>query len=257
MKKQTANQKNWRAWGLVTLAIAGTTTLWAMNYNEDVTVGPDVHNLDVNGNVNSGSVVIDGPDTIFGANTLTGWSPDSGSMIIGNGNTAGGYTLLVGAANVNGGYGYGQAAIGENNTTASCSLVVGLTNYTEQSGSFAVGTGNTLWNVGYNSFALGKDNSVEGKASGALGFDNEVLGASTNPAIAIGEGLSVDGQTHGETKVVVGRYNDSSSSVAGEVFVVGIGADDNNRSNALEVYANGDVIISKAQGDISMGAFGY
>ena len=51
---------------------------------------------------------------------------------------------------------------------------------------------------------------------------------------------------------IVGRYNVDK---AGVLFVVGQGSS-SARANALEVHDNGDVIITKAQGDIDMGAFG-
>jgi hypothetical protein len=40
------------------------------------------------------------------------------------------------------------------------------------------------------------------------------------------------------------------------LFVVGNGADANNKNNALAVYKDGTVTMSKAQGDILMGQFG-
>jgi hypothetical protein len=43
---------------------------------------------------------------------------------------------------------------------------------------------------------------------------------------------------------------------ADPVFEIGIGADANNRKNALTVYKDGRIEMSKRQGDILMGEFG-
>lgn len=55
---------------------------------------------------------------------------------------------------------------------------------------------------------------------------------------------------------LVGTYNDSDIPYnAGLLFAIGNGADATHRANAVEVYSNGKVILSR-QGDIRMGEFG-
>lgn len=57
---------------------------------------------------------------------------------------------------------------------------------------------------------------------------------------------------------VVGKNNLSMnppSLTAAPLFVVGNGSSASSRSNAFEVRANGDIIMTKPQGDISMGNY--
>jgi hypothetical protein len=57
---------------------------------------------------------------------------------------------------------------------------------------------------------------------------------------------------------LLGHYNSQTLRLATSwpLFVVGCGPTPEVRRNAVEVYADGNVIINKAQGDILMGEFG-
>ena len=164
---------------------------------------------------------------------------------------------------------HGSSAIGYNNFSSWWSLTAGAHNWAHED-SFAAGHTNDVKNmsgaigmgnnVNYDaptqyprhSFAAGSSNVVLGNSSFASGYNNDV---AADQAIALGNGLlaTTDNST------IVGKYNDDKAGVS---FVVGNGVDDSNRSNALEVHTNGDVIVSgslileQAQGDISMGSFG-
>ena len=130
---------------------------------------------------------------------------------------------------------------------------------------------------GGGSAAFGAQNTVTGNTNFAVGASNKVEVVAR--ASALGGGLE-SGSTYG---TVVGLYNKKGSNTAGErlYFSVGNGKGGNpttERRNAFEVYENGDVIVpsnqyggggtprfevlssgdvivGKAQGDISMGDF--
>ena len=87
-----------------------------------------------------------------------------------------------------------------------------------------------------------------------MGSTNEITGIG---GTALGVGLTADSYC----AVVAGTYNeptggDLDSAEPGDpVFVVGNGISPTEPSNAFVVKRNGDVIITKAQGDISMGIY--
>ena len=169
----------------------------------------------------------------------------------------------AGSAN---GAGDGSGAIGNSNTSSIGSLAVGWANDTNE-GSTSTGFGNIVdsyslavgvFNVintspdlnPRNSAAIGKSNGLAAEGSLVVGNSNSLTGTAggyvTNSAL-IGTGL--DSSASGAT--VVGVYNTDQPDVR---FVVGNG-DANTTSNALEVYDDGRVVVPKAQGDVSMGAY--
>lgn len=154
------------------------------------------------------------------------------------------------AVGYNGYAGWWSIISGQGNWAHESSMAVGHTNYTKNM-SGAVGWGNDV-NYGANgqyprhSFAAGHNNTVLGSSSFASGYNNDV---AAYQAAALGNSLVV---TSNNT-TVVGKYNDDKAGVS---FVVGNGSNSSNRANALEVYNNGDIIVQKSQGDISMGDFG-
>ena len=83
-----------------------------------------------------------------------------------------------------------------------------------------------------------------GSSSLAVGFNNRVAGEQS---AALGEGLVV----RSRNALAVGRFNATSGESGDAVFAVGIGTAE-ERANAFEVHANGDVVINKPQGDIPM-----
>ncbi len=95
--------------------------------------------------------------------------------------------------------------------------------------------------------------------------DSYIFGLNTsamgNSSFAIGNDLLANSYK----EIVVGTFNDTSIyqgmsattwQITDTIFVVGNGTSSNARSNAFIVYKNGDIIIPKAQGDVSMGRYG-
>lgn len=167
-------------------------------------------------------------------------------------------------------------------TTASFSLGVG--NVTTSSGSFSGGTFNKIHASGFVNFLFGQDNRIgEFDANGdvietidasnlfGVGVGNRFTGDSTESFVmgqdnhmsskdsfAFGSNLEIDAA--GLT--VLGRYNVTKGSESNgftdseqPLFVIGNGTEDVPK-DALIVKRNGDVIIPKPQGDISMGIYG-
>ena len=137
---------------------------------------------------------------------------------------------------VNGGY---IEAGTSNVAEAPNSIAVGERNiYSNVNDVAAIGRGNTIGSD--NSLAFGTNNSIdEYLAPGSLtpsgwknyiiGDDNECDGAG---GMAFGRGLVTEGK-----QVALGNYNDNTVA---HPFVVGDGADDNNRHNAFYIDSNGD-----------------
>lgn len=168
-------------------------------------------------------------------------------------------------------------------STASSSYMSGVaigygTNASGYAGNVALGY---LTSAGGTSGAIAMGSSTNASASGATAMGT-VTQASNVGATAAGGWTIASGQyatslgfwttarTYGAT--VIGRYNalepnlrgDSSSTWWSDepVFIIGNGtgvpsdpAEVKNR-NALTVYKDGKVVISKRQGDILMGTFG-
>lgn len=158
-----------------------------------------------------------------------------------------------------------SAAVGSNNHASYTSLAVGVSCYTHEY-SFAAGHSNRTKNmsaaigwqndVNYHApgqypryaFASGMLNDVVGNGSFATGFNNDI---SADYSSVLGKGLVVG--VNRDYTTVIGTYNVDKDNIR---LAVGNGGSSSNRSNAFEVYENGDVIINKEQGDISMGDFG-
>ena len=104
---------------------------------------------------------------------------------------------------------------------------------------------------GVNSFAIGTSTQATGISSVAIGNNTQATGlnafAGGGNSIAAGSNSFAFGSgawVNDSNQFAVGKYNNLS---AGLVFAVGNGADATNRSNAFEVYSNGNV---KAAGSI-------
>lgn len=121
------------------------------------------------------------------------------------------------------------------------------TYWTYSKGCMALGISNTIdSSFGY---AIGAANLITGEYSSALGF---LLEANSSRATYVG---MFNDPNHPQTPT---PWKHTSDPLPEEdpVFVVGNGKSDTERSNALVVLRNGDVIITKPQGDVSMGIFG-
>lgn len=203
------------------------------------------------------------------------------------------YTTLGGQqipANYSGAIGSGNSvfypwslAVGGSNAVSNqCALAVGLGNHIGGSwpwggyASFAVGVSNSMfgdysaavgtsnqlagsdydWRGSSSSLVVGSYNFTGGNATFIVGQNNYVCGDSDNGYIqstaVVGVGL-ISNWSH---SLIVGQYNDSSiSPLSGLLFAIGNGTDSTHRSNALEVYADGKIVMPR-QGDILMGEFG-
>lgn len=137
----------------------------------------------------------------------------------------------------------GRVIFGPNNIKFNYNKVemfnIGYNNFTDDTGTHSVKTfsfGDENVIKGTLSSALGTGNHITSDCSIALGTSNMVIGVDS---AAIGLGLKVSG----EDQTVVGRYNidDTTNKYS---FIVGNGANDTSRSNALAVSKLGDVEIN-------------
>ena len=177
-------------------------------------------------------------------------------------------------------------------TPGKGSLTVGR--YSTATGSFSAAMGYFSYSTGFSSVAMGIDVEANGLFSVAMGDSTYASGASSvamgrsndahgNSSVAMG----LDLKAYGRSTIVVGEYNESyladssdnpiSDNEDGHLFVVGNGSSFSSRSNAMVVYhdgavdvgkngaddtvplqvtSDGSVVLARAQGDISMGAFG-
>ncbi len=180
-------------------------------------------------------------------NSVTGQA----SLAVGGNNLVHYMSMAVGQGNSH--LGGGGATIGSHNSNyGSGCLIAGRSNMSHWStdSNFLTGWGNYADAFITECFVAGTNNWVGG---GSYQFDgSEYYYYGFSAMFALGRGL----YNHWDTSVVVGRYNDASMpDSSGVVFVIGNGADANNRSNAMEVYADGKILIPR-QGDILMGEFG-
>lgn len=115
--------------------------------------------------------------------------------------------------------------------------------------SLVAGLLNRLVNRVENGFIAGSNNELVAPSPS---------GGSAIPlqsATALGEGL-INGWNFA---TVVGKFNDTTPTASsGLLFAVGngAGAAQVDRTNAMEVYSSGKIIINTPQGDIPMGDFG-
>ena len=172
--------------------------------------------------------------------------------------TIGNRSLSVGTQN--GVSGAVSAAIGSYNAiTQRCSLAVGENNTVSSLDSTAIGDNNNISSSyclanGLYCTASAQDAHAEGNHTTASGAHSHAEGsyteATTQSSHAEGEYSKANGVgSHAEGshtiagysyQTVVGKYNSNNSST---LFEVGNGSNTSNRSNALEVYSNGNVNI--------------
>ncbi|GAA5497200.1 hypothetical protein Rhal01_03393 [Rubritalea halochordaticola] len=143
---------------------------------------------------------------------------------------------------------YDSLSVGRYNKAHGNGMSMGHTNIAHTQ-SMAIGEQNSVnyQAAGYprNSLAVGNGNTIYGEESFAAGLINDI---TADQSTTLGSYLV----STADNATIVGTYN---ADKAGVLFVVGNG-DSTTRQNALEVHDNGDVIVSKPQGDISMGIFG-
>ena len=138
--------------------------------------------------------------------------------------------------------------VGPNTVSGQRSMAIGANNNVASVDSLAVGNFNSNWGYGFQSCAVGNVNTVVGSSSMAIGTLCTTYYAAQR-SLAAGYATIAAGAD----QVAIGKYNVGSTTA---YFVVGNGANDNSRSNLFVIEKNGDVIVTKPQGDISMGQFG-
>jgi hypothetical protein len=187
--------------------------------------------------------------------SLVAWSPPNSEDIItnrsninlrdtnstantfgtGNSNIVGGIDITMGNANQGS---WRSLSMGQSSTT------LGLNNLSIGSNNLV--RGSTANTPAYNSAAFGLDNLVTATYGWAVGSNNESSGTRS---VSIGTGSRAN-VTSG---TALGKFNSSMAST--DVVAIGSGSDSNNRFTALRVTSDGGVILGRAQGDISMGAY--
>jgi hypothetical protein len=196
--------------------------------------------------------------------TITG-----GAINIGIDNITGGYGVMIGDSNQNTApsgfywpvYGHCALYLGSfNQGAADRSLLVGSynsTTYEETLDGYPVESlviGSFNWLSGDRCAIVGRNNSI---ARIYLGLPGSEEWRKPQNTLVVGTGLL----GRNDNSLIVGRFNqavtDPFMPPAGPqpLLVVGNGSAE-ARSNALVVLDNGDIIIPKAQGDISMGIYG-
>ncbi len=225
---------------------------------------------------NNNGVIVTSHSQSIGANTIGNTSGNALAIAIGTNNILGAPGFFGSFSSLNSTIVSGDGnevetsksfVIGENNEMFSVSnhgggsVVFGEGNKVVGSNSFASGIGNVIGDDATNNAAaastvFGQQNVTLGITSFIAGHSNEV---TANYASALGVGLSVGAQR----ATIIGSYNqtkgNSSSDFSSEtepLLVVGNGANDTQRSDALIIKRNGDIIIPKPQGDVSMGVYG-
>ena len=226
------------------------------------TIPPNVISLGQGNTISSG----------FGSSS--GYFSGAGGMIVGlnnalhgrnsglfgtNNSTYSDGSIVAGSSNWLGSYGQGVAAIGSGNRSdghSSASLMVGVQNYLEGDYEFGSSYASLLggsYNSSYGSSCMifGSNNQIPYYEK--FEFEYEPLGFPAY-SILLGTGLIC----RSDNLTIIGQNNTRTERMTGDkkpIFIIANGQSASARSNALEVLANGDIIITKPQGDISMGAY--
>ena len=119
-------------------------------------------------------------------------------------------------------------------TTAS-----GLGSHAE--GSSTTASGSYSHAEGYYTTASGRHSHAEGYYTTASGYDSHSEGGSTTASgnYSHAGGYGTIASQYSQT--AIGKYNDNKANT---LFEIGKGTDDNARSNAFEVYKNGDINLA-------------
>jgi hypothetical protein len=135
----------------------------------------------------------------------------------------------------------------ENISSATSSTTWGSGNLASATHSTAWGQNNTA--TGTNSTAWGENNAAVGNNSSSIGIMNSTLGQNS---IAIGRGLNVPSLD----EVALGRFGTIYTPIGGSdefelfdrIFSIGVGADEDNRRDAIIVNKSGMIGIDREPG---------
>lgn len=159
--------------------------------------------------------------------------------------------------------------IGTSNTiSGTSSATIGLNNDVWQNHSLAIGIHNFVYDDDneHASLAFGRYNTLSGMGSivggqyniSSKNFNLTVGSYNFNSAscsIVGGTGHTLGSSSAYADGMVVGRYSAPISVNKPAHLVLGNGTGASQRNNSLVVYADGDIVISKPQGDVSMGIY--
>jgi len=158
--------------------------------------------------------------------------------------------------------------IGSSNTIyPGGSAVLGYSNFVSQPYALALGAHNDLVqdDNDYGSLALGHHNYIHGYGSIVGGSYNSVLDNSSittgyynynnaSASLMVGRGNVAENPQNSDS-IIGGKYNAAVPYSKPAHLVIGNGTSSTTRSNSFVVYADGDIVIDKPQGDISMGIY--
>ena len=168
-----------------------------------------------------------------------------------------------------------QMSDNSTNTSATGNGAVAMGYLTTASGNYSTAMGVQTKATAYSSTATGDHSSASGYASTATGFQTTASGAASTAmgvsttasgmrSVAAGELSTASGllstvmgyytTASDYASLVIGRYNSSGSSAtssdsfstAAPAFVIGNGADSDNKSDAFKVMFNGDAYVSSS-----------
>jgi hypothetical protein len=129
-----------------------------------------------------------------------------------------------------------------NQTIASANSATALGTLTIASGISAFAAGSQTTAGAVNSVAMGQYTKASGVTSFAMGYETKAIGAYS-------AALGYDAYARPFSSFAMGRYNDTTSlsanswNTADPVFMVGIGASNSSRANAMTILKNGNVSI--------------
>lgn len=175
---------------------------------------------------NTNTIVLGGDNDILATNR---------SMVLGNDNNfdkGASKSLVVGDKNTFRGRSQGLIFGNNNELYNESEVAIGDKNIV--SGTFGKSFGVSNQAVGFHSTAIGSNNLAGGDYSLMIGSSCQ---GTSNYAVAIGE----DNQAY-KNQFVIGKHNQIVTN--GELFVVGNGASDTERSNALWLTKDGDLHIA-------------
>lgn len=133
--------------------------------------------------------------------------------------------------------GYIRKGVAQGSTVGNGATAEGYGNTASGDYSHAEGSGNTA--SSYHSHAEGSTNTASAPQAHAEGYGTTASGAHSH---AGGNG-TVAGYAD---QTAIGKFNDNKSTT---LFEVGNGADSSHKSNAFEVYANGDIVAGGTVSD--------
>ena len=154
---------------------------------------------------------------------------------------------------------YATAKFNFNNATGVTVAAESLSIGTEKNSAGETVTAAPLSKT-YHSIRVGENNTLEAYKSGVFGVGNSLTNGIENSfmfggyntgvksySFIAGRGLQDNFRSEWwYPKFTIGRYNLDAEDIKDSILVIGNGTNDSNRSNALRVTSEGDVIVGKS-----------